>query len=201
VRARDKLGLAGVLTVVVIGAMWLLLVSPERAKVGSLSTQITAEQAALTAAQSQLDSARSSVAAYVGNIHGIDAAVRSVPTNPAEAALIKTIVKLAGTKVDFRTLDIGGANPTAGPIAVGLTFNFNSNYGNLQNFLSAVDALTTTDGTHISSRGRLFTIQSVSLTPKGGGETTAAIVASVYQQNPASLVSPTGPTGATGVAP
>ena len=201
-RPRDRLGLAGVLTVVVIGAMWLLLVSPERSKLNSLSTQITSEQAALTTAQSQLDSARASVASYVGNIHEIDAAVRSVPTSPAEAALIKTIVKLAGTKVDFKALNVGGSNADpAGPVAVGLTFSFDSNYGNLQSFLTAVDALTTTDGTHISSKGRLFAIQSVSLTPSTGGNTTASILASVYQQNPATLTGVTGPSGATGVTP
>jgi hypothetical protein len=198
-RPRDRLGLASVLAIVVIGAAWLLLVSPERSKVNSLSTQISSEQSALTQTQAQLDSARSSVAGYVGHIHAIDAAVRSVPTTPAEAQLIKTIVKLAGTKVDFKDLDIGSGSPSsAGPTALGLTFTFSSNYGNLQSFLSAIDALTTTDGGQISSKGRLFTIQSVSLTPTPGGNTSASIIASVYEQSPATVTGATGATGVTG---
>jgi hypothetical protein len=198
-RPRDRLGLASVLAIVVIGAAWLLLVSPERSKVNSLSTQISSEQSALTQTQAQLDSARSSVAGYVGHIHAIDAAVRSVPTTPAEAQLIKTIVKLAGTKVDFHELDIGGSGASAaGPTTLGLTFAFNSNYGNLQSFLSAIDALTTTDGAQISSKGRLFTIQSVSLTPTPHGNTTASIIASVYEQSPSAVTGATGATGVTG---
>lgn len=201
-RPRDRLALAGVLAFVVIGAMWLLLVSPERSKVNSLSSQISTEQSALTTAQQQLDSARTSVAAYVGHIHDIDAAVTAVPTTPAESELIKTIVKLAGTKVDFHALNVGGQTPsTAGPTALGLTFSFNANYGNLQSFLAAVDSLTTTNGTAIASKGRLFTIQTVTLTPQGHGGTTASIVASVYQQNPSTVIGATSATGAIGATP
>jgi hypothetical protein len=203
VRPRDRLVLAGVLAIVVIGAMWLLVVSPERSKVASLSTQIGAQQTALTSAQAQLDSARGAVASYVAHIHEINAAVRSVPLTPAESELIKTIVKLTGTKVDFHQVAIGApGSSTAGPTSLGLTFTFSSNYGNLQSFLAAVDDLTTTDGTHISSHGRLFTIQTVSLSPAAHGSTTASIIASVYQQNPASIVvGATGASGTTGATP
>jgi hypothetical protein len=189
--------------VFLIGAAWLLLVSPERGKVTSLTSQIATETAALTQAQAQLDSARGSVASYVDHIHVIDTAMRAVPSTPAEAALIRTIVKLAGTKVDFNQLDVGGgAASSAGPISMGLNFTFNANYGNLQNFLASIDALTTTDGTNIYSKGRLFTIQSVSLTPQGNGSTKASIVASVYQQDPSiAAAGATGATGATGGTP
>ncbi|HXR13838.1 MAG TPA: hypothetical protein VN740_04190 [Solirubrobacteraceae bacterium] len=197
-RPRDRLVLALIATVLVAGAMWVILVSPERSQVNSLSTQIAAEQTALTGAQTQLTAARDAVAAYVGHIHQIDEVMRAVPTSPGEAALIKTIVKLAGTSVDFHELDVGTSNPSsAGPMAMGLTFTFNANYGNLQSFLSAIDALTSTDGTQVSSSGRLFTIQTVSLTPASSGSTKATIVASVYQQAPTAVA--TGATGATGV--
>lgn len=178
--------------------MWVMVVSPERSQVDSLSAQITTEQTALTAAQAQVASARDSVAAYVGHIHQISDVVRAVPTDPGEVALINTIVKLAGTKVDFHELDVNGSGASAaGPTALGLTFTFDANYGNLQSFLAAIDALTSTDGTNISSKGRLFTIQSVSLIPDGKSGTKATVIANVYQQNPASTA-PTGATGATG---
>jgi len=179
--------------------MWVIVVAPERSQADSLSAQITTEQSALTQAQTQLSTSRGSVAAYVGHIHQISDVMRAVPADAGEVALINTIVKLAGTKVDFHELDVGGAAPSSvGPIALGLTFTFDSNYGNLQSFLAAIDALTSTDGTNVSSQGRLFTIQTVSLIPDGKSGTKATIIASVYQQNPAST-SPTGATGATGV--
>ena len=199
-KARDRLVVAALVAIVLVGAMWLGVVAPERSKASALVTQISSEQVALTQAQAGLNSSREAVAAYVGNVHQIDAVVRSVPRSPAEAALIKTIVKLAGTKVDFRQLGVGSPGPTAaGPVSLGLSFNFNANYGNLQSFLAAIDALTTTDGTNLNSDGRLFTIQTVSLQPIPQDSLRATIVASVYQQNPAAGV--TGATGAVGATP
>ena len=178
--------------------MWVLVVSPERSQVDSLSAQITTEQSALTLAQTSLSTSRDSVAAYVGHIHQISDVMRAVPEGPAEVGLINTIVKLAGTKVDFHELDVGGVGASAaGPIALGLTFTFDANYGNLQSFLAAIDALTSTDGTNVSSKGRLFSIQTVSLIPDNKFGTKATIIATVYEQNSAST-SPTGATGATG---
>lgn len=201
-RPRDRLVLALIVAVALVGGMWLILVSPERSKVSALDTQISAEQAALSQAQVQLSASRAAVAAYVGHVHQIDAVMRAVPKSPAESALIKTIVKLAGTKVDFQQLGVanGGAATTAGPLSLGLDFTFDANYGNLQSFLAAIDALTTTDGTNIGANGRLFTIQSVSLSPDPPNKTKASIVATVYQQNPAAI-GVTGATGVTGVAP
>ena len=198
-RPRDRLVIAVIVAVALVGGMWLILVSPERSKISTLDTQISSEQVALSEAHASLNSSRAAVAAYVGNVHQIDAVMRAVPKSPAEAALIRTIVKLAGTKVDFQQLGVGGtAGSSAGPLSLELNFNFDSNYGNLQSFLTAVDALTTTDGTTIGANGRLFTIQSVSLAPDPPNNTKASIVATVYQQNPATAtVGVTGATGAT----
>jgi hypothetical protein len=201
-RPRDRLVLALIAVLLVAGGMWLVLVAPERNQVSSLSAQITSERSALTAAEGQLNQARDAVAAYVGHVHQIDAVVQAVPTSPAEADLMKTITRLAGTSVDFRELDVGSQTGSApGPVALGLTFDFDSNYGNLQSFLNAVDALTSTNasGTQLDSDGRLFTIQSVALAPDPPDKTKATIIAQVYVQNPATGA--TGATGSTGATP
>jgi len=199
-KARDRLVLAIIAVALVAGGMWLLLVSPERSQINSLATQIDTQRAALVTAEGSLNQARDAVTAYVGHVHQIDAVMRAVPTSPAEADLIRTIVKLTGTKVDFHELDVGAQGASAaGPIALGLTFTFNSNYGDLQSFLSAVDALTATDGTNLSANGRLFTVQSVALSPEPPDKTRATVLAEVYVQNPAT--GGTGATGTTGAAP
>ena len=198
-RSRDRLVLAALAAIALVGAMWLIVVSPERKQGATLDTQIAAEQVALSQAQAQLATARQAVAAYVGNVHQVDAVMRAVPQDSAEADVIRTIVKLAGTKVDFQSIGVGGAGDSGvGPFSLGLSFNFAANYGNLQSFISALDALTTTDGTHVSADGRLFTIQTVSLQPSSGNSTKASVVATVYQQNTAETAA-TSATGATGV--
>ena len=199
-KARDRLVVAVIAAVLVIGAVWLVLVAPERSKVNSLSQQISTERAALTTAQTTLDSARRAVSAYVANVHQLSFATRAVPASPGEDQLIKTIDRLAGTNnVDFHQLSVGGdnASATSGPLALGLTFSFNSNYGNLQSFLKGVDALTMTSGNTVNASGRLFTVESVSLAPNPPSSTRAAIIAEVYQQAP---IGATGATGATGAS-
>lgn len=149
-RVRDRLMLAVVAAAVVAGAMWILLVSPERSQVSSLSTQIDAQRAALVTAQNGLASARRAAAGYVDDVHQISEVLTAIPPSPGEAALIRTIVRLAGTKVDFRELDVASGGATAtGPASFGLTFTFQTSYQNLQNFLAAIDALATTDGSKV----------------------------------------------------
>jgi hypothetical protein len=193
---RDRLVLAVIAAALIAGAMWILLVAPERSQVTALSTQIDTARAALVTAQSGLASARTAAAGYVEDVHQIAEVMTAVPPSPGEAALIRTITKLAGTKVDFHELDVANGGATAtGPVALGLTFTFEASYQNLQNFLAALDALATTDGSKVNASDRLFTIGSVALSPLSPTTTKASITASVYLQGAAAAA--TAPTGAT----
>jgi len=200
-RVRDRLVLAVIAAALIAGAMWVLLVAPERTQVSSLSTQIDAARAALVAAQSQLASARTAATGYVDDVHQIAEVMKAIPPSPGEAALIHTITKLAGTKVDFHELDVANGGATAtGPVSLGLTFTFNTGYHDLQNFLAALDGLTTTDGSKVNASDRLFTIGSVALAPLSPTTTKATVTASVYLQGAAAAATvPTGTTSPTGL--
>jgi len=202
-RVRDRLVVAVIVAALIAGAMWILVVSPERSQVSSLSTQITTARASLVAAQTQLVRARSAAAGYVDDVHQISEVMTAIPPGPGEAALIRTITRLAGTKVDVHELDLanGGATPT-GPVSLGLSFTFDTTYHNLQNFLAALDALTTTDGSKVNAHDRLFTVGSVSLVPLSPTTTKASVTGSAYVQGAAAVatapVGATSPTGTTG---
>jgi hypothetical protein len=200
-RVRDRLVLAVIAAALIAGAMWILVVAPERSQVSSLSTQIDSARAALVAAQSQLASARTAAAGYVDDVHQIAEVTTAIPPSPGEAALIRTIARLAGTKVDFHELDVASGGATAaGPVSLGLSFTFNTSYQDLQNFLTALDALTTTDGSKVNASDRLFTIGSVALAPLSATTTRASITASVYLQGAAAVATaPTGTTSTPGV--
>jgi hypothetical protein len=214
-RPRDRLVAAAVAALILIGGMWVLLVSPERGKVATLDSLITNERSALAAAETQIASGRRAVAAYVGHLRQIDDVIRAVPQTPAEADVVATIDKLAGTKVDFRELDVSGASASAtGPASFGLTFSFWTTYKGLQSFLTALDGLTSTDGTNVNANGRLFTVSSVSMSPLNSptlapmNVTKATITAQAYVQGGlgattgatggAATGATTGATGATG---
>jgi hypothetical protein len=200
-RVRDRLVLAVIAAALIAGAMWVLLVAPERTQVSSLSTQIDAQRAALVAAQSQLASARTAAAGYVDDVHQIAEVMTAIPPSPGESALIRTITKLAGTKVDFHELDVANGGATAtGPVSLGLTFTFNTSYHDLQNFLTELDGLATTDGSKVHASDRLFTIGSVALAPLSPTTTKASVTASVYLQGAAAAATvPTGTTSPTGL--
>lgn len=196
-KVRDRLVVAVILAVVVVGAVWVLLVSPERSQVSSLSAQIAAEQATLATAQSGLASARQTATHYVDDVHAISQVASAVPPSIDEPAIISLITKLAGGQVDFHSITVGGANATAGgPIALGLTFTFHATYNSLQSFLDSLDRLAATDGTNIAAQGRLVTVASVALTPIPPKSTSATVTAFVYSQGAAAA--PTGATGGTG---
>jgi Tfp pilus assembly protein PilO len=200
-RVRDRLVVAVIAAALIAGAMWILVVAPERSQVSSLSTQIDTGHAALVAAQSQLASARRAAAGYVDDVHQISEVMTAIPPSPGEAALIRTITKLAGTKVDFHELDVSSGGATAvGPVSLGLSFTFNTSYHDLQNFLAALDALATTDGSKVHASDRLFTIGSVSLSPQSPTTTAASVTALVYLQGAAAVATvPTGTTSPTGL--
>lgn len=200
-KVRDRLIVAVIVAVVAIGAVWLLLVSPERNQASSLSAQIAAEQAALGPAQAALSAARVAAAGYPGDVHQLAQVVRAVPRTADEPNLITTITQLAGTAVDVHEVNVGGAAASAaGPTGLGLTFTFESSYGALQRFIDALDRLIATDGTNILANGRLFAIQGVSLAPNlPGGGVKATVTAVSYLQTPATAS--TGATGTTVAAP
>ena len=204
-RVRDRLVLAVVAAVIVVGAVWLVLVSPERSKASNLSTQITTERAALASADASLAAARATAAGYPADVAAISHVMTAVPPDPQEPNIVTTITKLAGTSVDVHEISVGGAAASAsGPVSIGLTFTFKTTYAALESFIAKLDNLLKTDGTNIDASGRAFTVNSVSLSPLPPNKTTATVTIAAYSQNAAAPVSaatttPTTPAGATGV--
>jgi hypothetical protein len=98
--------------------------------------------------------------------------------------------------IKWSTTSLSGVAATGGLSSIGLSFTFTATYGRLQSFFTAVDALTQTDGTNVRVKGRLFTVNSVTLTPVGGGGATATVNMDVYEM-PVSAT-PTAATPATG---
>jgi Type II secretion system (T2SS), protein M len=196
---RDRLIVAGVAAVIAIGAVWLVLVSPERSKASSLSSQISTERAALATAEGALASAHAAAAGYLGDVHSIKQVLAAAPAVSDEPGLVTLFTKLAGTPVDVHEIDVGSPGVDASGLdALGLSLTFHATYQSMQNFISALDRLIATDGTSIKVGGRLVTIDSVTLSSYKNDTTTAAVTATVYSQGAAPAA--TGATGATGAS-
>ncbi len=186
--ARERLIACVVAAVVVVVAVWVLLVSPERNKAASLNTQIAAARSTLAAEQAQVASAEQARTDYPKEVRAVTLLEKAVPLTDQEPQLIDLINALeVGHLIHWTVTDLTQAGPTSsGFPTINLSFTFSLNFFRLQSFFTALDALTATDGTNVRVKGRLFTINAVTL---GGSQATVAMTA--YQ-------SPLGATGAAG---
>jgi Tfp pilus assembly protein PilO len=181
---RARLIIVVAVTLVAIVAMWVALVSPERSKATKLVAAISAERSAVTAAQQQVASGEQARLVYAGEVRSLAVLSQSVPASDDTPQLIGLINSLeVNHKVNYTTTAFA-SGAAGGFDTLGLSFNFVANFLDLQQFLSAFDALTLTNGTGVLVNGRLVTINSVDLSPEGKS-LSATVSMTAYQAAPA----------------
>ncbi|MEA2299254.1 MAG: hypothetical protein QOF77_2190 [Solirubrobacteraceae bacterium] len=225
-KPRDRLVVCALVAAAGLAAIWIGLVSPKRHDAAQLGTQLTAAQARLGSAQSQLAAAKVAEANYTENLRVVKSLYKAVPADDGVPRLLVSLDKTSHYKrVDFKVITVASATPTPGaPAAPGagsapgglspisFTFSFNGGYIDLQRFLHSVTNYTLLQGNKVVAHGRLLTIQSVALTPQQAagaapgtksstapaGTTQAAVTATAYSQQPAAGAG--APTGTTATA-
>lgn len=180
---RGRLIAAVLAAIVVVAAVWLIAVAPERSQASNLLAQIATERQTLASAQTQLVQARADRAAYPAEVHALQVLLDAIPTSDQEPQLINLINALeTGHVIDWKQTAFS-AGAAAGFSALNISFSFEATYMNLQRFVAALDALNKTDGANVVSTGRLATVNSIQLTPNGSGQETASVSMTVYQQS------------------
>jgi hypothetical protein len=199
---RDRLVIVIVAVVAAIAASWLLLVSPKRDQANKLATKVASEQAALNTAQSQLAQNAAASKEYASNYASLARLGEAVPASDDIPSLIIQLQNASdGAKVDFQSLQNGGANatgaagstpaPAAGTAAASaatpeqLSFTFSGSYFQLSNFFNKVQHFVTPSGNGVLVKGRLISLNSVNLTPAASGfpQITAQITATIYTES------------------
>lgn len=195
-KGRDRLVLMALAALVVLGAVWLLVVSPVRKQATALTGEVSAAEGQLAAARSELAEASVAKQRYHSAYASLARLGQAVPTSNEVPSLLYTLSAAADHhKVELASLTTAGgkssgssgsASPTAGPAAAGaaaqaatiqaepFTFTFSGTYQDLCRLLSQLEGFTTqpTSG-EVKVNGRLLTIQSISLSgvssgPQGG---------------------------------
>lgn len=185
---RDRIVVIGIAVLLVLGAAWMLVVSPERKQAATLDAQVSAASAQLASANSQLANARSAQTKYSAAYASIVKLGKAVPPSQEVPSLMYQIAQASNQKnVEFSSISTGGgsgsstaasaaaaAAPTAGhasTVTAGFTqmpftFVFNGSFSDLYHLFQQLDRFTvrTTSG-GLSVSGRLLTIQGVKLTP------------------------------------
>jgi Tfp pilus assembly protein PilO len=199
--ARDRLVLAGVVALAVLGAVWVLLVSPERKTASKLSSEVSAASAQLASAQGEVANARAAQARYASAYTSVVNLGKAVPASEEVPSLMYQIAKASNQKhVEFNSITAGAeasassssgsaATPTAaltGFTQMPFTFVFNGSFSDLYHLfvqLNKATVRTTSGGLQVS--GRLLTLQGVKLEPtsESTGSTqnlTGTITATAY---------------------
>jgi hypothetical protein len=111
---RDRIVIMVVLAVGAVVAGWMLVVSPKRQEAGSLSTKISAEQSQLDGARSQLAAGQSARTAFAGQYAQLAKLGEAVPPDDDVPSLIYQVQNAAqGAKVSFRGLQLSGAGASS----------------------------------------------------------------------------------------
>lgn len=224
---RDRIVLMVIVVLAVLGAGWMLVVSPERKQADQQSTQLAAAQAQLASAEGQLSSARQAQSQYAAAYASVVSLGKAVPPGQEVSSLIYELSQVSNSKhVDFASIVSGGGSASAAPATAAaaastaatgftqmpFTFVFSGGFFDLEHLFQQLNHFTTRTNTgNLEVSGRLLTIQSVKLTPlaegpKSGksGDLTGTITATAYElpggQGLAGSATPASPTGAAAPA-
>lgn len=202
---RDRSVLIVVIVVAVLGAAWILVVSPERQRANQLGVQVTEAAARLSTAEGQLANARAAQSHYAAAYSSIVSLGKAVPASQEVPSLIYQLAQASNRKnVEFSSIVSGSAASSgasasgagaAGAATAGFTkmpfsFIFNGNFFALEQLFQRLTSFTTrTAAGALRVSGRLLTIQGVTLTPLGSvieqrkgvtGSLTGTIAATAY---------------------
>jgi len=200
---RDRIALMVISALVLLGVVWLLVVSPERDKAAKLGAQVSTATAQLAATESQATNAQAAQARYTSAYASIVNLGKAVPPSEEVPSLIYQLAQASDQKhVEFNSITTGGGGTSAGPAAssaatpaaaggftqMPFTFIFNGNYSDLYHLfqqLNRATVRTSSGGLQVS--GRLLTLQGVKLEPvtkeatgSGSEELTGTITATAY---------------------
>jgi Tfp pilus assembly protein PilO len=219
---RDRIVIIVLGALAIVAAVWLLAVSPEREKASKLGGEVSAAQAQLTVAESQVNAARGAEAGYPAAYTSLVSLGKAVPTGQEVPSLIFQLEQASNRKqVEFSSITTGGRSGASGALSsatpavaaagftqMPFTFVFSGSFFDLYNLFQQLNHFTlrTTSGS-LQVSGRLLTIQGVALAPQSssggepgtGGRLTGTITATAYvlpASQAAAGATATSPTGA-----
>ena len=192
---RDRLVLMGVVVFAIVGAAWLMVVSPQRKKAKEAAAEVASAQSKLSSARSQLGTARGAQAKYEASYARIVSLGKAVPSSQEVPSLIYELAQASKQKnVEFASISSTSSKPVASssssssssksasspagspsgtpPAAAAgfqqmpFTFVFNGSYSGLEHMLHQLSGFATRRTSGaLKINGRLLTIQTVNLAP------------------------------------
>jgi hypothetical protein len=228
VNRRNSILLVAVGIAAVVGAYWMLVLSPQREEAAKIDTQISAKQTALASAEAQVAEYEKARQNYRANYAMVARLGKAVPADDDVRSLMVQLNSAASkSRVDFRTINIGGgsapaaapagaaakgaastATPPPGATTVGtagfstmpFAFSFKGSFFQLGKFFNRLDKFVAVRNGGLDVTGRLLLLNTITLTPdtaKGFPTLNAEVSANSYLLPPAEGLT----AGATATGP
>jgi Pilus assembly protein, PilO len=181
---KDRIAAVGVVSIVIIGALWMEVVSPERSKVSSLQGKVETAQQSVQTAQAELSKAKYAQARYSEAYTSVVQLGRAVPVDQEIPGLLYELDQASTDKhVEFASISpaasgtgaqapkgSGESKGSGGFEAMPFTFTFNGSFTDLYNLMTTVQGYaTTTSNGDLKVSGRLLTVQGFKLSPAASG--------------------------------
>jgi Tfp pilus assembly protein PilO len=189
----------GVAIVIVAAAAYMVLVRPKRAESGRLDEQIAEMQMKVSAAQLASRPQQQALTIKVADVFEVSKAMPDTDDMPGIILDLNSVAEATGIR--FLSIQPSAPTPKTGYSAIGITLTFEGNYFDLTDFLFRLRNLVTVRDGHLSSAGRLFTLDTMSMKEGKDGfpSINAGLTVSAYvygAADPAAAVVPPPPTEA-----
>ncbi|HEX3391767.1 MAG TPA: type II secretion system protein GspM [Solirubrobacteraceae bacterium] len=175
---RDRLMLVGMLTLAILAAGYIMVVSPERQKASKLSGEVQSARQQLQSAETQAAEASSARTRYATAYASLVSLGPAVPASGETPSLVYALASATHNRnVEFESITSGGSGSGASASAAKVsaasttfsqepfTFIFNGSFVDLYKLLDQLEGFTTqTTSRSLRVSGRLLTIDGVQLT-------------------------------------
>ena len=187
----------GLAILILAGVAYMVVIRPKRAEAGRLDEQIAEMQMKVTAAQLASRPQQQATAIKVADVFEVSKAMPDTDDMPGIILDLNSVAEATGIK--FVSIQPSAATPKTGYSAIGITLSFEGNYFDLTDFLFRLRNLVTVRDGRLSSSGRLFTLDTLSMKEGKDGfpSINAGLTVSAYvygAPDPSAVVVPPPPT-------
>ena len=191
------------LAIAILAAVgYMLVIRPKRAEAGRLDEQIAEMQMKITAAELASRPQQQASTIKVADVFEVS---KAMPDTDDMPGIILDLNAVAGaTGIQFLSIQPSAATPKTGYSAIEISLTFEGNYFDLTDFLFRLRNLVTVRDGRLSSSGRLFTLDTLSMKEGKAGfpSINAGLTVSAYVYGtPDATATPAAPPPTTEAPP
>jgi Tfp pilus assembly protein PilO len=170
----------GIVILIVAAVAYMVVIRPKRAEAGSLDEQIAEMQMKVTAAQLAARRQYATTTIKVADVFEVSKAMPDTDDMPGIILDLNSVAEATGIR--FVSIQPSAPTPKTGYSAIEISLSFEGNYFDLTDFLFRLRNLVTVRDGRLSSSGRLFTLDTLSMKEGKAGfpSISAGLTVSAY---------------------